>query len=347
MQSIGRTSRGSQPPRAAGICRGCTSPSRTPPPPALIQPRAQVFKARKTGSLATVAVKLITKRGKNERDLLGLRQEIDILRTMRHEHIIQMLDAFETATDFCVVTEFAQGAGRAGQESGREVWRAGCLLAALPRTLPRLCTHTCLSLGTPAAPRPPLLLSHSRTCPGELFQILEDDRSLSEGVVRDVARQLVAALHYLHSHRIIHRDMKPQNILLSAAGTVKLCDFGFARSLSAHTLMVTSVKGTPLYMAPELVQERPYNHTVGWRGLGGWAKKEGSVESRRYFSTADPGSAGRPEFCARHPSNTLTQPHESPPPTPGPCRWTCGAWASSCTSCTWGSRPFTPPPSTP
>ncbi|KFM23332.1 Serine/threonine-protein kinase 36 [Auxenochlorella protothecoides] len=171
----------------------------------------KVFKARKTGSLATVAVKLITKRGKNERDLLGLRQEIDILRTMRHEHIIQMLDAFETATDFCVVTEFAQG---------------------------------------------------------ELFQILEDDRSLSEGVVRDVARQLVAALHYLHSHRIIHRDMKPQNILLSAAGTVKLCDFGFARSLSAHTLMVTSVKGTPLYMAPELVQERPYNHTVDLWSLG-------------------------------------------------------------------------------
>ena len=117
--------------------------------------------------------------------------------------------------------------------------------------------------------RPYLLL---KLCPtpavvprlaGELFQILEDDQSLTETVVRDIAGQLVGALHYLHTHRIIHRDMKPQNILLSASGSVKLCDFGFARSLSAQTFMVTSIKGTPLYMAPELVQERPYNHTVG------------------------------------------------------------------------------------
>jgi serine/threonine protein kinase len=43
---------------------------------------------------------------------------------------------------------------------------------------------------------------------------------------------------------------------------VKLCDFGFARALSCATLLVTSIKGTPLYMAPELVQEQPYNHTV-------------------------------------------------------------------------------------
>ena len=99
--------------------------------------------------------------------------------------------------------------------------------------------------------------------PGELFQILEDDQSLPEDVVRSIARQLVRALHYLHTNRIIHRDMKPQNILVSANGAVKLCDFGFARAMSSSTLVVTSIKGTPLYMAPELVQEQPYNHTVG------------------------------------------------------------------------------------
>lgn len=73
-------------------------------------PRLQVWKARRTGSLQTVAVKLITKHGKNEKDVKNLRQEIDILRKLQHENIIQMLDAFETKSDFCVVTEFAQGA---------------------------------------------------------------------------------------------------------------------------------------------------------------------------------------------------------------------------------------------
>ncbi|PNG89500.1 Serine/threonine-protein kinase TIO, partial [Tetrabaena socialis] len=47
--------------------------------------------------------------GKSEKDIKNLRQEIEILRQLRHENIIQMLDSFETKTEFCVVTEFAQG----------------------------------------------------------------------------------------------------------------------------------------------------------------------------------------------------------------------------------------------
>ena len=103
---------------------------------------------------------------------------------------------------------------------------------------------------------------------GELFQILEDDQRLPENEVRKIAKQLVQALHYLHSHRIIHRDMKPQNVLIGSHGTVKLCDFGFARAMSAHTIVLTSIKGTPLYMSPELVQEKPYDHTADLWSLG-------------------------------------------------------------------------------
>ncbi|KAM8806752.1 serine/threonine-protein kinase 36 [Eudromia elegans] len=103
---------------------------------------------------------------------------------------------------------------------------------------------------------------------GELFQILEDDGSLPEEQVQAIAAQLVSALYYLHSHRILHRDMKPQNILLGKGGIIKLCDFGFARAMSIHTMVLTSIKGTPLYMSPELVEERPYDHTADLWSVG-------------------------------------------------------------------------------
>ena len=51
---------------------------------------------------------------------------------------------------------------------------------------------------------------------GELFEILEDDKSLPETEIRSIARQLTQALYYLHSKRVIHRDMKPQNVLVGA-----------------------------------------------------------------------------------------------------------------------------------
>uniref|UniRef100_A0A1I8F6K6 non-specific serine/threonine protein kinase n=1 Tax=Macrostomum lignano TaxID=282301 RepID=A0A1I8F6K6_9PLAT len=103
---------------------------------------------------------------------------------------------------------------------------------------------------------------------GELLQILEDDMQLPEEIVRSIACQLVSALYYLHAHSILHRDMKPQNILLGNNGAVKLCDFGFARSMGINTMVLTSIKGTPLYMSPELMEEKPYDHSADLWALG-------------------------------------------------------------------------------
>ena len=103
---------------------------------------------------------------------------------------------------------------------------------------------------------------------GELFQVLEDDGKLDEKIIQTIACQLVSALYYLHSNRILHRDMKPQNILIGKGGQIKLCDFGFARTMGSATFVLTSIKGTPLYMAPELVQEKPYDHTADLWSLG-------------------------------------------------------------------------------
>ncbi len=54
---------------------------------------------------------------------------------------------------------------------------------------------------------------------------------------------------YLNENRIIHRDLKPQNILIQE-DHIKICDFGFAKKLSASTNFLKSIKGTPLYLAP-------------------------------------------------------------------------------------------------
>jgi Protein kinase domain len=59
--------------------------------------------------------------------------------------------------------------------------------------------------------KPPAVHYDSAPWPaGELFHVLDTDKRLPEKVVKDIARQLVQALWYLHTRRIIHRDMKPQ-----------------------------------------------------------------------------------------------------------------------------------------
>ncbi|XP_032673839.1 serine/threonine-protein kinase fused [Odontomachus brunneus] len=102
----------------------------------------------------------------------------------------------------------------------------------------------------------------------ELYEILDKEGRLSEERAQVIACDLVSALYYLHSNRVLHRDLKPQNVLLEANGVAKLCDFGFARSMSTGTHVLTSIKGTPLYMAPELIEESPYDHNADLWSLG-------------------------------------------------------------------------------
>lgn len=83
----------------------------------------------------------------------------------------------------------------------------------------------------------------------DLAKLLEKERRLPEDRVRFIGKQILSAMLYLHENRILHRDLKPQNILLQGE-QIKLCDFGFAKKMSASTNFLSSVKGTPLYIAP-------------------------------------------------------------------------------------------------
>ncbi|XP_063620184.1 serine/threonine-protein kinase fused [Cydia splendana] len=102
----------------------------------------------------------------------------------------------------------------------------------------------------------------------ELHSILAKEGCLNEEQVKKITWDLVSALYYLHSHRVLHRDLKPQNVLLDSSGCAKLCDFGLARIMTNSTHILTSIKGTPLYMAPELIDEKPYDHQADLWSLG-------------------------------------------------------------------------------
>lgn len=88
----------------------------------------------------------------------------------------------------------------------------------------------------------------------ELRDILNDDKLLPVDQVLDIVSQVAMGLAYAHEHGIIHRDVKPSNIMVGRDGHVKITDFGIARMASAGVRTQTGmVLGSPKYMSPEQV----------------------------------------------------------------------------------------------
>jgi eukaryotic-like serine/threonine-protein kinase len=88
-----------------------------------------------------------------------------------------------------------------------------------------------------------------------LAQVLEQEGRLQPERAAEIARSVAQALSFAHSAGIIHRDVKPANIMLSSQGGVKVMDFGIARALSSQTLTQTAtVLGTASYLSPEQAQ---------------------------------------------------------------------------------------------
>ncbi|RHX98865.1 hypothetical protein DYB25_005701, partial [Aphanomyces astaci] len=86
-----------------------------------------------------------------------------------------------------------------------------------------------------------------------LEEIEKNPEGLDPTVIRSLMWQLVRAIQFCHQNNIIHRDIKPENLLVSKNGVLKLCDFGFARTLAAAGAKYTDYVSTRWYRAPELL----------------------------------------------------------------------------------------------
>ena len=98
-----------------------------------------------------------------------------------------------------------------------------------------------------------------------------DGRSLKELIVSrgpapvhvaiDYARQILDALRFSHRNGIVHRDIKPHNVIVDAEGRVKVTDFGIARAGASQMTEVGSIIGTAQYLSPEQAKGAPVDQT--------------------------------------------------------------------------------------
>ncbi|KAF4516924.1 hypothetical protein B566_EDAN008013, partial [Ephemera danica] len=129
-------------------------------------------------------------------------REIRMLKKLRHENLVSMLEVFRRKRRFYLVFEFMD--------------------------------HTLLEELEERA---------ASTAGG----------GLGEATVRRHAFQIIRGLDFCHANSIVHRDVKPENVLVSRLGVVKLCDFGFARLVAAPGETYTDYVATRWYRAPELL----------------------------------------------------------------------------------------------
>ncbi|XP_077135601.1 serine/threonine-protein kinase Nek1 isoform X2 [Ranitomeya variabilis] len=105
---------------------------------------------------------------------------------------------------------------------------------------------------------------------GDLFKRINAQKGVlfSEDQILDWFVQLCLALKHVHDRKILHRDIKSQNIFLTKSGTIQLGDFGIARVLNSTIELARTCIGTPYYLSPEICENRPYNNKSDIWALG-------------------------------------------------------------------------------
>ncbi|KXZ45774.1 hypothetical protein GPECTOR_50g567 [Gonium pectorale] len=95
-----------------------------------------------------------------------------------------------------------------------------------------------------------------------------DKKPFSEEEIMFWFVQVVLALYHVHGKKVLHRDLKSQNIFIAEGNLLKLGDFGIARVLNSDTELAKTVIGSPYYLSPEICEDRPYNRKSDVWSLG-------------------------------------------------------------------------------
>ena len=147
---------------------------------------------------------------------------------------------------------------------------------------------------------------------GELYSMLKKVGRFDEKQSATYISQLIEALICCHKRNVIHRDIKPENILLGSKGEIKIADFGW--SVHAPSSRRETMCGTLDYLPPEMILQRPYDHTVDLWCLGVLAyeflvgqppfETQNSTETYRRIVTMD---FTIPDFVSSQAKNFITR----------------------------------------
>ena len=97
---------------------------------------------------------------------------------------------------------------------------------------------------------------------------LKMNQKFPEDKILDWFTQICLAVYYIQKNKILHRDIKPQNVFLTKSSMVKLGDFGISKNLNTTWEKAVTFIGTPYYISPEIVQNEPYSFKSDIWSLG-------------------------------------------------------------------------------
>ncbi|KAF6041255.1 hypothetical protein EB796_000417 [Bugula neritina] len=124
---------------------------------------------------------------------------------------------------------------------------------------------------------------------GQLYEMLRDEREIPPHLLYSWASQIACGMNYLHTNKIIHRDLKSPNILIGHNDILKISDFGTSKEFQEHERsMIMSFAGTYAWMAPEVIKNEPCSEKVDvWSyGVVLWELLTGEIPYKDVDSTA-------------------------------------------------------------